>query len=635
MLNSNLLTLKGLGKEELGKRGCFMGEVSTLDVDLKARHVTLEELFHAVGPRIQEDSSVSLFGKPASWWDRHCDISLLIGTFFHGLGNYEAILFDEAYPIRGKIHFNGVEDLRDSQSGTNISSITKSVNAFFEQSPIRLQDRIENIPELENPKAINKDHDVNTAVDILKHDSSSQSLGLAAFQCKIYEDLVLKPYKTGQPHLPTASLPSKDSLDFRLKQLVSFLDNPHSRNMSLLEEKDPKLQAHETLSSRLLSFLDTLGNDTTDYTASFHNHFMHQVGDGSVMQWSPLITPVKKRGAGLPKCITWHGILGLLYSDQTLVQTVESAPDIISATCMSNHEGQVSSRIMGNDNLRQCLFAAILCCGVPSASNQDDIQNNNVMIDFTKHLFLSEKDSELPISNDEAEDFINHILLPHCLHLTLNYQEDRWVSDAYPLNGVLSKSNSPKCLLPDPFRDLSQHSKSSCELATVLLRRVRLYRAILQIMKDKNIHRNELSSILKDKKLLQQNSNVPMWWIPDIHDYAMLDYASKNGLLTIAFDYRDRSHRLSGTIFEEKELETQIREFFFDHDNPRIPKFIEEKASSEEIESFIASQLEIFPAAYIIEQRLEFIVSCVCQKILNSAREGCESWIYFQTPRYE
>jgi hypothetical protein len=66
---------------------------------MKARLVSTEELTLSIN---------LLFSKvdhkaPANWWDRSCDIALLLGTFVHGLGNYEAMLNDETLPFISKI----------------------------------------------------------------------------------------------------------------------------------------------------------------------------------------------------------------------------------------------------------------------------------------------------------------------------------------------------------------------------------------------------------------------------------------------------------------------------------------------------------------------------------------------------
>jgi hypothetical protein len=91
----------GLGYEELGKRGCPVKDLSALDADLKARHITTEELVLTLSSHLHDD--VSSHRKPAAWWDRSCDIALLLGTFVYGFGNYEKMRNDKELPFARKI----------------------------------------------------------------------------------------------------------------------------------------------------------------------------------------------------------------------------------------------------------------------------------------------------------------------------------------------------------------------------------------------------------------------------------------------------------------------------------------------------------------------------------------------------
>mmetsp|Transcript_46338 Transcript_46338/g.69923 ORF Transcript_46338/g.69923 Transcript_46338/m.69923 type:complete len:1184 (+) Transcript_46338:1551-5102(+) len=95
--------LNDLGHEELGKRGCPTKDLSTLDADLKSRHVTTEELSHCLGIHLPRPRFYSDCAPPAPWWDRSCDLALIVGTFIHGLGNYEAMRLDDDLPFGRKI----------------------------------------------------------------------------------------------------------------------------------------------------------------------------------------------------------------------------------------------------------------------------------------------------------------------------------------------------------------------------------------------------------------------------------------------------------------------------------------------------------------------------------------------------
>lgn len=90
-----------MGHEELGKRGCSTKDLSSLDADLKARHVTTEELALALSSRLGFNYPTD-YG-PSMWWDRNCDVALLVGSFIHGFGNYEAMRNDDDLPFKHKI----------------------------------------------------------------------------------------------------------------------------------------------------------------------------------------------------------------------------------------------------------------------------------------------------------------------------------------------------------------------------------------------------------------------------------------------------------------------------------------------------------------------------------------------------
>lgn len=96
-----------LGHEELAKRGAGTSDLSTLDADLRARHVSAEEMSLAIG--VNYGRPIDLRA-PTLWWDRKCDIALLIGTFVHGLGNYEAMRNDEELPFADNINIYAETD---------------------------------------------------------------------------------------------------------------------------------------------------------------------------------------------------------------------------------------------------------------------------------------------------------------------------------------------------------------------------------------------------------------------------------------------------------------------------------------------------------------------------------------------
>jgi hypothetical protein len=96
-----LLVCEDLGHEELGKRGCLTKELSSLDADLKARYVTTEELSLALSAHLRYGHNDCR--DPCTWWDRSCDVALLIGTFVYGLSAYESMRNDEELAFAERI----------------------------------------------------------------------------------------------------------------------------------------------------------------------------------------------------------------------------------------------------------------------------------------------------------------------------------------------------------------------------------------------------------------------------------------------------------------------------------------------------------------------------------------------------
>jgi hypothetical protein len=121
----------------MGRRGC--PERSCLDLDLKARHVSTEELMYALGTNMQSNGIQSLAPEPfleyAPWWDKSCDIGLVVGTFIHGLGNYEAMRHDEDLPFINRIKYYVNEcDTTEAESCRRIDQSAHAVRKVFDDN---------------------------------------------------------------------------------------------------------------------------------------------------------------------------------------------------------------------------------------------------------------------------------------------------------------------------------------------------------------------------------------------------------------------------------------------------------------------------------------------------------------------
>ena len=119
-----------LGHEELGKRGCQTSNISAMDSDLKSRLVTAEELSLGLSAHIGKIRH----RPPVAWWDRSCDIFLLIGSFVHGLGNYEAMLHDDTLPFAFKIRRFSKKDVACIAAQEKFTKTTEAARKVFDDA---------------------------------------------------------------------------------------------------------------------------------------------------------------------------------------------------------------------------------------------------------------------------------------------------------------------------------------------------------------------------------------------------------------------------------------------------------------------------------------------------------------------
>ena len=109
-----------------------------LDVELKLRHVSTEDLSHAleVFPQSNFHTSQFSFEFPrllviATWWYISCDLALIVGTFIRGLGNYDAMRNDKELPFGRIIAQFIIADSGSSQSFRSFRLETRAARKVF------------------------------------------------------------------------------------------------------------------------------------------------------------------------------------------------------------------------------------------------------------------------------------------------------------------------------------------------------------------------------------------------------------------------------------------------------------------------------------------------------------------------
>eukprot|EP00571_Detonula_confervacea_P013933 CAMPEP_0172304572 /NCGR_PEP_ID=MMETSP1058-20130122/5968_1 /TAXON_ID=83371 /ORGANISM="Detonula confervacea, Strain CCMP 353" /LENGTH=2415 /DNA_ID=CAMNT_0013015859 /DNA_START=210 /DNA_END=7457 /DNA_ORIENTATION=+ len=258
-------TIDDVGHEAMGKRGCLTNDYSTLDLDLKARFITTEELMYALSIKMSVAlESYKLTCPP--WWDRSCDLGLLMGTFFHGLGNYEAMRNDEDLPFANKIKSYVMCNNTEAESYRHFEVAADAAKQVFDTALVTMKRKFQE-----------QTHAAVAAVFAATKNAGEidvKSTYLAKTQKMDDDDIVSltrlkdsavkafrKPFdlssKAGKNSSLNYSLPLPDSkhLDYLLVQLVKNIESNshppeppkcHKRESTNAVSKDPPEQGENT-----------------------------------------------------------------------------------------------------------------------------------------------------------------------------------------------------------------------------------------------------------------------------------------------------------------------------------------------------------------------------------------------------
>lgn len=124
--------IASLGPEEMGRRGCLIRDYSTMDTDSKCRHLTSEELVLGLGARL--DARAEQRSAPAVWWNRSCDLGLIVGSFVHGFGNYESMRSDEELPFASLMGAHSALDVGCASAGRCFIAATMIARKVFDEA---------------------------------------------------------------------------------------------------------------------------------------------------------------------------------------------------------------------------------------------------------------------------------------------------------------------------------------------------------------------------------------------------------------------------------------------------------------------------------------------------------------------
>lgn len=684
------MIIDDLGPEELGRRGCLTRDVSSLDLDLKARHVTTEELLHALGTRLYSSSSESIVSC-APWWDWSCDIGIVVGTFIHGLGNYDGMRKDEELPFLNRMKSYVQYNEFESESYRRFDSAADAAKRVFDKA-------------LETMKIkFQQQTTAAVAAVIAANKNSGERIAKEAYQLETQkmdaDDVIslprikiatLKSYRrpldVSKSHKKEASicslpLPDATYLDRLLVHIVekmescevpdSFEENPLegeedngnksvvSRDITMCQLKSPSSSMSETRNQVLfaggLSGSDKRPQDhLADYFLGAASSDLASISVGAD-------SSRYQRGPNVPLLLTRFALGGILQAEDSVIDILARGDRIINcglsrgdektptngdstceATDVSLSERKVSddgrevtvlikkqphwNYVKSNTDLRSSICVNLLQHGLPGSSCESSCVDaalwNECMINPAlsfmansgPNRFFSMKDAfgflfqeaEVDWPEEEPlEDYLQLVLLPHCLGLCLNLAGEQTKnaavqgkSDVYVARPAAEDLHP----LPDPFVRLSDHSEQAVYISYAILRRVRLMKSIRFVVGG-GVSFSNLTEFLRGPTMRKRTMGVPVWWCPWIHDLAILVHAALHGLQSVTSVLPK---------LQQQQVEHHVRETFVKGANgkrPVLPSSFLKRASEGELDAWVKTQAQEFPSPIVVEHRLALMCS--------------------------
>jgi len=270
-------TIHDVGREAMGQRGCLTDDYSTLDMDLKARYITMEELMYALSDKLSVSLESSYHPKCPPWWDRSCDLGLVIGTFFHGLGNYEAMRNDENLPFANKIKSYVMCNSAEAESYRRFELAADATKHVFDTALVTMKRKFQE-----------QTHAAVAAVFAATRKSGDNKPAYLVKTQKMDDDDIVsiarlkdatvtafrKPLdvssKAGKKSLANNSLPLPDSkhLDYLLMQIVKNIES----NSCPLET--PKVHSQDKIQTQAKHMLGH--GENTNVAISINQEVLHK-----------------------------------------------------------------------------------------------------------------------------------------------------------------------------------------------------------------------------------------------------------------------------------------------------------------------------------------------------------------------
>ena len=619
-----------LGEEELGKRGCYSKDVSALDIDLKARYLTTEELSHAIGRRLSHTWKIKQLSRwvPSPWWDRGCDLALIIGTFLHGLSNYRAMHMDDSLLFARKI-----EDYKDknrvlrferlraaSEAARSVfdDAIVSLLNsqeaqvkkekapAKKEEASVKIEEGVQDEPvtrdiqdaNLEVKKDPSPGIQEQEGIETDGDESDAESQTNAAMislpdlcrrvQNRLKETASLEGTEAKIEDEVAASIADAKYLDDRLFDLVNLIETTEE-TMDVCTKPGASTTSNKNVFTALCNELGLVERQLSGFHSPLAFDFEVELDHSNLVA-----------GPGVPTSLSRCSVTAFAYMDECTTISVSELDD----ACESQDQGQyIPVGLREDDKLRNAICAAVLSLGTTHSRH---------FMSTIRRL----SGSSPTISQGDINHYVQETLIPHCARLCLLGIKEE-------VSNKLGIETYKDVILPDPILPLSDHSPSSLEIALALLRRTKLYSAIINIA---HLPQGEVTHVIE--RIENHKDEVPIWWDTN-YDWELLCHAAHNGLLHVTLERNKNENIDEQSLFHPHAIQLQIRTFLFQGSGmqkPLIPPHIVQNCTQDDMDDFVEKQANNFPCALTIERRL----SVLCNEI---SREHLDkNWAFVDLP---
>jgi len=647
--------IKDLGPEELGKRGSATKNRGELEIEVKTKLITVEELSHAMAEIYPP--SVEKLPVPVPWWDRSCDIALVLGSFLFGLGSYESMSIDEQLPFAWKLksYAHAESDAVHAICLFNdaVNAVSQLVNRVTHQKTDKSKTNL--------PIAVVVKESVGNVekIDATIKEKQSQEASEPAVDLKLSDcyKLVLEKMRTSKRlddfDGKERCLPMPDGriLDGRILQLLEEMELYLRLGRRVFKRKK-QIPAFDTdlwvdnIADLHPSMCSTSSRFLTTFPSCSHPDSSHYLqGPCSAELEAFAFSANSKKtcsNTGVPRVFTRFSIAGLIYS---LPNVVDKVVAIESTGDSSRSVYDIPQPLLDSDFHRRKISVALLNVGSPLLpSDKFKVVDDSVVALLGKQLHeesppasfltldrIKSEWSDIPLRTKEVMSYIDHVLLPHCLRLCLNGNGTAArVFQKLPNIAKKKKDSAPTSILtelklnegaiktsydrlfpvslatiPDPMVALNLHSDEAIARALAILRRFRLMKSIRYIVGG-GVSPMALLKFLKGPVMRQNLSELPIWWCPWIHDLAVLINASTCGLFALFGEGTPRVHPALERIFSQEGIRQHIRTLF--ESGPAMPQSYQSQArGNHDMESWIEDQAREFPTPQVCEQRLASI----------------------------